>query len=179
MTAFSWISKCPKLHGFQLAKKIRASNWNKTTPIVIVTGRDERDTMREAFATGATFYLQKPVDRQKLNGLFRSVRGTLSENRRRSIRVPMQTEVNCSVGARAIQGQTWNLSQSGMQLEVGSVAPGDIIRVSFRLPASSNVIDAVGTVVWAREDRQGIQFTKITNKHRDEISQFIDQVENS
>ena len=34
----------PKLHGFELAQKIRQSSWNKLTPIVIVTGRDERDT---------------------------------------------------------------------------------------------------------------------------------------
>ena len=34
----------PKLHGFALAQKVRESSWNKLTPIVIVTGRDERDT---------------------------------------------------------------------------------------------------------------------------------------
>src|SRR5512147_3266706 len=60
----------PKLHGFELARKIRKSSWNPTTPIIIVTGRDERDTMQQSFALGATYYLQKPIDRQKLNKLF-------------------------------------------------------------------------------------------------------------
>src|SRR5580700_5088001 len=65
----------PNLNGFDLARLIRKSSWNKFTPIIIVTGRDERQTMQEAFAIGATFFLQKPVDRQKLSILFRAVRG--------------------------------------------------------------------------------------------------------
>lgn len=55
----------PNLNGFDLARLVRKSSWNKSTPIIIVTGRDERQTMRESFAIGATFFLQKPVDRQK------------------------------------------------------------------------------------------------------------------
>src|ERR1700736_6730502 len=47
----------PNLNGFDLARRIRQSSWNKSTPIVIVTGRDQRDTMHEAFSSGATFFL--------------------------------------------------------------------------------------------------------------------------
>ena len=67
----------PNMNGFDLARRIRTSSWNKSVPIVIVTGRDDRRTMQEAFAIGATFFLQKPVDRQRLTGLFRAVRGAL------------------------------------------------------------------------------------------------------
>ena len=35
----------PNLHGFDLARRIRKSSWNKSTPIIIVTGQDERETM--------------------------------------------------------------------------------------------------------------------------------------
>src|ERR1035437_7875841 len=52
----------PNLNGFDLARLIRKSSWNKSTPIVIVTGREERDTMQQTFSLGATFFLQKPVD---------------------------------------------------------------------------------------------------------------------
>ena len=63
----------PNLNGFDLARLVRKSSWNKSTPIIIVTGRDDRQTMQDAFAIGATFFLQKPVDRQKLSALFRTV----------------------------------------------------------------------------------------------------------
>src|SRR6202022_4762346 len=85
----------PNLNGFDLARLIRKSSWNKSTPIVIVTGRDERDTMQQVFSIGATFFLQKPVDRQKLSILFRTVCGGMLDNRRRSARIPLQTEVVC------------------------------------------------------------------------------------
>ncbi len=108
----------PRLHGFDLARWIRKSSWNKSTPIIIVTGQDQRESMQEAFAVGATFFLQKPIDRQKLNKLFRSVRGGMLENRRRYTRVPLQTTVTCAVGSRTLNGVSWNLSQGGMAVEV-------------------------------------------------------------
>lgn len=54
--------------------------------------------MQDAFAIGATFFLQKPVDRHKLSRLFRSVSGGMLENRRKYTRVPIQTDVTCTVG---------------------------------------------------------------------------------
>lgn len=167
----------PNLNGLALAQKVRASSWNKLTPIVIVTGRDERDTMQQSFASGATFYLQKPIDRQKLNNLFRTVRGTLTENRRRAIRVPLQTDVTCSIGTRSVRGITWNLSQGGMQVETDGLKTGEAVRVAFQLPSSTVKIDAFGKVVWIKQDRQGIQFTKITNQNQKEIQRYITQVE--
>ena len=168
----------PNVNGFALAQEVRTSSWNRLTPIVIVTVRDERDTMRQAFATGATFFLQKPIDKRKLAILFRAVRGTMVENRRRYARVPLQTEVTCKVGAKLSQGRTWNLSQGGIQVEAGHLSPGDKVRVSFRLPSSGVVIDAQGTVKWGNETRQGIEFAKLTSEAHEAIRKFISQVEN-
>jgi CheY-like chemotaxis protein len=168
----------PNLNGFALAQEIRTSSWNKLTPIVIVTGRDERDTMHQAFATGANFFLQKPIDKRKLGILFRAVRGTMVENRRRYARVPLQTEVTCNVGSKVTHGRTWNVSQGGIQVEAGHLTAGDKVRISFRLPTSGVTIDAHGTVVWGNETRQGIQFLKLTNEAYEAIRQFIIQVEN-
>jgi CheY-like chemotaxis protein len=168
----------PKLGGLELATKIRKSSWNRLTPIVIVTGNEERETMQRAFAIGATFFLQKPVDRQKLKNLLRTVRGTLLDNRRRAARVPMQTDVSCEIGPRTIRGRTWNLSQGGMQLEVENLKPGESVRLSFRLPGSTIAIDAVGKVIWVKAERQGIQFTRLTPQSDGDIRQFIVQDEN-
>jgi CheY-like chemotaxis protein len=167
----------PNLNGFDLARLIRKSSWNKFTPIVIVTGRDERQTMQDAFAIGATFFLQKPVDRQKLSALFRTVSGGMLENRRKSARVPIQTDVACTVGSRTVRGISWNLSQGGMQVEVNGLKPKDAVRLSFQLPVSGVVIDAVGVVVWGNETRQGIQFTSVSAQSQQSIRQFMAEVE--
>ena len=167
----------PKLNGFELARLIRKSSWNKSTPIVIVTGRDGRQTMQDAFALGATFFLQKPVDRQKLSVLFRTVSGGMLENRRKYTRVPIQADVACAVGSRAIRGVCWNLSQGGMQVDAGGLRPKDAVRLSFQLPISAVTVDATGIVVWANEQRQGIQFTNVSAQSQQSIRQFIADVE--
>lgn len=167
----------PNVHGLELTQMVRQSSWNKTTPIVIVTGRDEREIMRRAFATGATFFLQKPVDRRKLITLFRSVRGTLFENRRRYARVPIHGDVTCVVGSREVRGQSWNLSQGGMQVEVGNLVAGESVRLSFYLPSSTVSVDVAGTVVWSKQERQGIRFTKLTPQNEASIRDYIAQVE--
>ena len=167
----------PNMNGFDLARRIRKSSWNKSAPIVIVTGRDDRRTMQEVFALGATFYIQKPVDRQRLTGLFRTVRGALLENRRRHTRVPLQTAVTCYTGSRTMQGVVWNLSSGGIQVEIGNLQAPDSVRLSFRLPQSGITIEAVGVVVWAKEQRQGIQFTKTTPQNLQAIQEFITEAE--
>ncbi len=167
----------PKLNGFDLARMIRKSSWNKSTPIIIVTGRDERQAMQEAFALGATFFLQKPVDRQKLSILFRTVSGGMLENRRKYIRVPLQTEVICTVGSRTIRGISWNLSQGGMQVEASDLHVKDTVRLSFRLPVSGASIDVTGTVAWAGENRQGVQFTTLSPSAQQSIRKYIVAVE--
>ena len=167
----------PGMSGFELARQIRQSSWNKSTPIIIVTGRDDRNTMQEIFAQGATFYLQKPVDRQKLTSLFKTVRGTLMENRRKHLRVPLQVDVTCHVGAKVVHGVTWNLSQGGMQVEASDLKPNDAVRLSFRLPVSNAAIDAAGKVAWASANRQGIQFTKVSAQSQQSIREYVAAVE--
>ena len=34
----------PRLHGFDLTHRIRESSWNKSTPIIVVSGRSDRQT---------------------------------------------------------------------------------------------------------------------------------------
>ena len=168
----------PKLNGFDLARLIRKSSWNKSTPIIIVTGRDDRQAMQDAFAIGATFFLRKPVDRQKLSVLFRTVSGGMIENRRKYTRTPIQAGVACTVGSRTLRGVSWNLSQGGMQVEVDDLKPKDLVRLSFQLPISGVIIDAAGIVVWEKEKRQGIQFTNVSAQSQQSIRQFMAEVEN-
>jgi CheY-like chemotaxis protein len=169
----------PTMNGFDLARWIRNSPWNRSTPIIIVTGRDDRQTMQQVFASGATFYLQKPVDRQKLTNLYRTVRGTMFESRRRFIRVPLQTDVACNVNSRELNGVTWNLSLGGIQIDAGNLKPGDNVRMRFRLPTSGTMIDATGAVVWTGEKRQGLRFEHISPQHEAAIRDYIAQVESS
>jgi c-di-GMP-binding flagellar brake protein YcgR len=133
--------------------------------------------MQDAFAKGATFFIQKPVDRQKLSTLFRTVSGGMVENRRKALRVPLKADVSCTVGGRTMRGVSWNLSQGGMQVEVDGLRPQDPVKLSFRLPVSGEDLEPAGTVLWTKEERQGIQFTKVSEQNQKTIRRFIDSVE--
>jgi CheY-like chemotaxis protein len=168
----------PTMHGLELTTRIRKSPSNQTTPIVVVTGSDEKAVMQQAFAKGANFFLQKPVDRRKLSGLYRAARGVFLENHRKYVRVPLRTDVICSDGPRTMRGISWNLSQGGILIDVGSrLKAGDPIRLSFRLPVSNEQIDAMGTVAWTSETRQGIRFTKLSDQNARALKDFIVDVE--
>jgi CheY-like chemotaxis protein len=163
----------PKLNGFDLARLIRTSPRNKSTPIIIVTGRDERQTMKETFALGATFFLQKPVDRQKLSMLFRTVSGGMLQNRRKYLRAPLNVNVACIVGSKTLRGVSWNISQGGMQVEVGGLQEKDAVQLSLKIPSSGVALDVAGVVVWANAMRQGIQFTSESAQAQRAIRQFL------
>ena len=106
------------------------------------------------------------------------MRGSLFENRRRNMRVPLRTEVRCTCGSTIIQGMTWNLSQGGMQIDTASnLKAGDVVHLSFRLPVTGERIEGTGMMAWVSENRQGIQFTKLTPQNTEAIKAFIAEVE--
>jgi CheY-like chemotaxis protein len=163
----------PKMHGLDLAGRIRSLTWNKSTPIVVVTGRDDKKAMQEAFAIGATYFLHKPIDRQRLSKLLRTVKGGMFQNRRRYSRIPLQTAVTCTVAGNTFKAVSLNLSHGGIQLDKANLAHGDTLRLFFHLPEGGPLIDAIGTVVWTDGMRQGIQFTKMSLQHEMALRDFV------
>lgn len=75
-----------------------------------------------------------------------------------------------------MSGVIWNLSQGGVQVEVDQLRPMDAVRLSFRLPVTGVVIEAAGTVVWGKDNRQGIQFTNVSAKNQDSLRKFVSDV---
>ena len=88
----------PEVDGLALTHQIRQSSWNRLTPVVIITRATEQQSMKLAFEAGATFFFAKPVDKQKLTHLFNSVHGAMLGERRRVLRVPLETDVDCLLG---------------------------------------------------------------------------------
>jgi CheY-like chemotaxis protein len=164
----------PVLNGFDLVRWIRASSWNRSTPIVIVT-REDRPAARQALANGAALYLQKPVDREKLTDLYRTLCNSRYERQRRFLRIPFETNVVCTVGSREFQGVTRNLSEGGIQVDAEPLRPGESVRLSFCLPSSGTQVDATGIVAWVGQKRQGIKFEHVKNLQA--IRDFVSQIE--
>jgi len=163
----------PVVSGFDLAKLARGSTCNKDTPIVIITSRDEKDTMHLSFSLGATYFLQKPIELPTLAETVRKIGRPLPENKRRFTRIPLNTKVTCTVGDAPLSGVTWNISQGGIQIEVVGLKLGDTVRMSMFLPQPAAAIKAQGLVVWAQDGRQGLYFTEMSVQDQEAVRAYI------
>lgn len=57
----------PEMDGFTVCEEIRRIRATEFLPIIMLTGRDNRTVIRQAFRSGATDFESKPVDWLKLN----------------------------------------------------------------------------------------------------------------
>lgn len=91
------------------------------------------------------------------------------------MRVPIRAQVTCIANNRTLRGVTWNLSRSGLQVEIPELERKANVRLTFRLPVSGTIIDALGAVVWRSEKRHGIKFKQIGEQSHESIQHFIEE----
>lgn len=166
--------------GVELARRARESNWNKTTPIVVFADPAETRGVAEMFSAGATFFVPKPLDAQKLSRLYNTVHGCMLQERRRFRRVSVRMELDVESGTAKVRGQSCNISQDGMLLEADCpFAVGRHLRISFRLPppAQGRKVESTAAIVRLDQSgRAGVRFTWITREDRDRIGALVDSL---
>jgi uncharacterized protein (TIGR02266 family) len=166
----------PKVHGLELVRRIRESAWNQSTPIVIVTGSDRPAAMKSGFRAGASFFLQKPIERYKLLRLLRAARGSMLQNRRRFVRVHLKTAVVCESAGRVARAMSSNISDGGILLEASNLSRGSRTKLSFQIPGSAKVIEATGIVMRVDgQGRAGIRFLDMNESGREAVRLLVDE----
>jgi c-di-GMP-binding flagellar brake protein YcgR len=89
------------------------------------------------------------------------------------VRVPVRAQVICIADTRTLRGVTWNLSQSGIQVELPELSKKAKVQLTFRLPDSGTIIDALGAIVWQSERRHGIKFQQVGEQSQQSIRDFV------
>jgi CheY-like chemotaxis protein len=167
----------PKLDGYRLAKAIRISSWNRTTPIVIVTGSNDRRVMQQAFHAGGSFFLPKPIDRNRLAILLNTTRGAMLANRRGLQRAALRVAAQREDVKASPPLWTVNISERGLLFEGDrQLHVGQQITLSFCLPEQTDRI--VTQVVVARTDergRAGAGFRALRQTDRQRIRIYVAQ----
>lgn len=54
--------KLPKIDGLEVLRRIRASEYTRLQPVVILTSSNEEEDRIKGYALGANSYVRKPVD---------------------------------------------------------------------------------------------------------------------
>ena len=106
----------------------------------------------------------------------------MSEKRKHQ-RVPLDIYLNKYVAGVPYMARTSDISKEGVAL-ANLIEPdlaGKRVGLQFQLPGSEEVIYAEGEIVreWAEvsEEKSGVRFTLLTERHRRMIEQFVDRTD--
>ena len=156
-----------------LSRKIRRSDANRTTPIVMIARKSDADALSRGFKAGATFFLPAPVTRHKVLEVLRKSRGTMMVERRRMRRISFRADITCFVAGQEFMGHTLDLSETGMAVEIKQkLAGGTQMRSVFQL-TPDRLIESEMVVRVVHRHRAGVEFTRISTEDRQAIRDHV------
>lgn len=139
--------RMPEMDGLELARKIRASRLNPGVPMVMLTAVHSPTALKECFAAGVDFFLQKPVSVQQLRRLLNASRGLMLEERRHYQRAPVALEVRCRWDNQQATGRSVNVSATGILLELDAPpAVGTEVTLEVEFPGQAEALELGGRV---------------------------------
>ncbi len=165
----------PSPDGIELARQIRSPRFNRMTPIVMISDDQRPSALSVRFAAGASFFLYKPIDKDRLLKLVRAMQGAMENERRRTRRVPIQSKVRLKSGHEELEGETINVSMSGLLVRAPRIVPvGSTVRMSLQLSQRMRPIVAAGSVVRIQGGNQmGIQLDQLTLSDSEKMQEFL------
>jgi CheY-like chemotaxis protein len=171
-------AKMPHLDGFELTRRIRASPSNGEVPILMLTGNDDVQTMREAFKAGITMFLGKPITQERLTRVVNVLRSALLKEKRRYARLIFRTPVTCKWGdhgPRHLKSNSVDISEDGMALvEAEDLNLGLELGLEFKLPGAVELLKLRAKVVRKiPPDGAGVQFINLAPNDRNAIQSYI------
>jgi DNA-binding response OmpR family regulator len=167
----------PEMDGAQLTTEIRKTALNRQTTIVGVSGSDDQKTMQSMMSAGATFFLHKPFDRANLMRRLNSTRGSMMQEQRRFVRVPIHTEVTGTAGNLSIRGTARDISEGGICfISTAPLHPGMNVTVATTLPGQDDHFEAAGSVVRATQEcLVSVQFQQLESQKLVLVREFVRQ----
>ena len=165
----------PAPDGIELTRRMREPGLNLTTPIMVMTGTDDRDSLTRAFTAGASFFVYKPIDRQRILSMVRVVQDSLDRERRRYRRVAIRCQVTIESGSEKLSGSTIDLSLGGMHVQTPRVMPiGSAVAVKLQYAKDSQPLTLNAKVLRVSgNDSMGLQFEELSEKATKTLQDFL------
>ncbi len=167
--------RMPAPDGIELARQIRASGRNQTTPIVMITGEEDRTVLTRAFQAGANFLLFKPIDRHRLIRLIRVTEGMIQREKRQYQRVRVGCKVSLQSGQQRSSGRTVDLSLNGAMIQADNVySVGSIVQMELELTPGKPELRAAARVVRVvGNDCMGLHIEKMPLADSAKLQEFL------
>jgi len=161
--------------GPELARQMRASGSNQRTPIVLISDDQRPAAVSEGFEAGASFFLYKPVDKERVQRLVRATQTSIESGMRRTRRVALKSKVNISFRGQEIEGETINVSLEGMLIRTPKAIPvGTSVEVRLHAGAAGKPIVGAGSVVRMHgRDEIGIHMGRLTLEESQRLQEVL------
>jgi len=150
-----------------------ASSNRRAIALALVNGIT---SMREAFAMGAHFVLEKPLTFERANRATRAAVGLMLSEQRRYFRCPLQIKVSLTrAGTPPLVCMSTNLSEGGLALTVPQAIPTtDPVDVKFTLPEMAEPIVAKAEIAWSNgTSTLGLRFIHLPPECRRVLTKWL------
>jgi len=161
--------------GIELSAEMRRTGSNRTTPIILLSDDQRPCAMSQGFAAGASFFLYKPVDKERLLKLIRATQGRMDHERRQTRRVPFHSKARLKFGIEEIDCETVDVSLDGILVKCPRTIPaGSVVQVSMDLTQRMNPVVGAGSVVRILSgNRMGIHLDRLPLEESARLQEFL------
>lgn len=160
--------------GLALLQQIRRTDPSQLTPVVLMSDDQRPSAMSIAFDAGASFFLYKPIDKERVLKLLRAAQGALEYRHRQTRRIPVRAHATVRWGMELLDAETVNMSLTGVLLRVSHPLPvGAPIKLSLHLVPESKPLVAGGSVVRNVSNGIGVRFEKLTVQESMCLQEFL------
>ncbi len=169
--------RLPNAGGVEIVRSVRRLDEGRL-PILVFSGTiANADEVRTLASLGVAGYVNEYSAMQHILPSIAPHLFPDNFNRRGSQRVVLGIPVAYHFGATIAAALTLNLSKGGLGIRTMSpLPPGSKVRARFRLPGSSDDIEAESRVAWSdRRVGMGLQFEKVDAPAQTAIDEFVDQ----
>jgi DNA-binding response OmpR family regulator len=161
--------------GLELSRETRRAGSNRTTPIILLSDDLRPSAMSQGFAAGASFFLYKPVDRERLLRLVRATQERMDHEKRQTRRVPLLSKVRLRFGFEEILCETVDVSLDGILVKAPRTVPaGTSVQISIELTQKMKPVVGAGSVVRVLGGNQmGIHLDRLPVEESARLQEFL------
>ena len=167
--------RLPQLDGVRLANRIRNSEPNRDSTIVMLSATDDIASLRKAFGEGADFVLTKPITANRLRPMLAAMDSPGWKDKRRTARLPLFTEVVCTSDGQKIPLRSMNISETGMLLQPSlDIEVGQEVALEFKIAEARATLSVLARIVRKEgTERVAIAFLGLTPEDQNAIQLYV------
>lgn len=161
--------------GIELAREMRRSLLNSTTPVALVSDDQRPRALSIGFDAGANFFIYKPIEKERVLKVVRATQGMVDRERRRVRRIPVKRRVVLGHGAAEIEAETIDISLGGMAVKASRALPlGTFVKLSLHLSEKRDPLIRSGLIVRVSPDNQmGVEMRPLGPTEDDPLQEFL------